>query len=137
MQVEPIALLRKKNARITRARSAIVNTIFSEDKPISAPRILVKLQKESASVNKTTVYRELSFLVKSDILREVFLRPNIIHYESALLPHHHHLVCNNCGKIEGVDCVVDEAKLLLKTKPRGFKLENHKFEMYGACVNCH
>src|SRR3989338_238340 len=132
MQARAIALLRGENARMTHARKAIVDLVFSLNSPIS---VLKGLAKKDIGVNKTTVYRELSYLVKSNILKEVFIKPNSIHYESALLPHHHHLICNNCGSVEEVDCVINERKLLQKIKSKGFDLKTHKFELYGTCAS--
>ena len=133
---QAISLLKKKNARITRAREAVISIIFEANFPLDAPTIISKLNSKNIKVNKTTVYRELDFLLKNGLLKLVFLKPSIVHYESALLPHHHHLVCTNCDSIEEVDCVIDEDKLLKKVEKKGFNLKNHKFEMYGVCASC-
>ena len=121
---------------MTRARKAIVDLVFSLSSPVSAASVLGDLAKRDIIVNKTTVYRELSFLVKNNILKEIFIKSSLVLYESALLPHHHHLVCVSCGSIDEVDCVVDEKKLQAKVKSKKFNLENHRFELYGTCVTC-
>lgn len=128
--------LRNKGARITTARKNIVKTILNADGPVSAIEILNKLDESGDSVNKTTVYRELDFLFKHGVLKLVYLKPGIVHYESAYLPHHHHLVCTNCESVEEIDCIIDEQALLKKVKKRDFQLKGHKFELYGLCVNC-
>lgn len=129
-------LLKNENARMTRARSAVISAVYGSKAPVSAPKIISILNRRGIDINKTTVYRELSFLVEKKVFKEVFLRPNIVHYESALLPHHHHLVCNDCGSVEEVDCVVSEKELSKKMKEKGFSIKNHKFEMYGVCARC-
>lgn len=127
-------LLKQKGARITRARSAILDAVFSHKTPLSAPKILKKLEKKGLKVNKTTVYRELSFLVKNNILQEVFIKPSIIHYESAFLPHHHHLICDNCGDVKEIKM---NEKLLLGSVPKtDFTIKRHNLEFFGLCVNC-
>lgn len=131
-----LELLRDKNARITPAREAILNSVYFSTSPINAKKVLRNLEKKNIKVNKTTVYRELYFLVQNNFLKEVYLKPGVVHYESALLPHHHHLVCNDCGSVTEVDCLIDENELALKAKQKGFALKNHKFELYGLCVNC-
>jgi len=136
MHFQATRLLKGKNARITRAREAIVDTVYSSDSPIDAAKVLERLASININVNKTTVYRELAFLVENNILKEVYLKPGVVHYESAFMPHHHHLVCTNCGNIGEIDCIIDENRLLKKTSSKGFSLENHKFEMYGLCVSC-
>lgn len=136
MQDQALNLLHNRNARITRAREAIIGIIFSETKPVSAPEIINNLKNKHVLVNKTTVYRELDFLRKNGILKTVFLKPGKLHYESAFLPHHHHLVCDTCGSISEIGCVVDEQKLLQKIRTKGFEIKQHKLELYGTCTNC-
>ena len=130
-----LGLLKEKKARITKAREAILKVVLAYG-PISANKVLIKLGKAGLNVNKTTVYRELAFLLRNNVLKEVYLEAGIVHYESALLPHHHHLVCNNCGSVEEIDCVLDQPALVKKTKSKGFLLQTHKFELYGRCANC-
>lgn len=136
MQARVLHFLHTKNARITRAREAIIDIIFSKRKPLSAAEVISNLKRKNVFVNKTTVYRELDFLLKNGLLKPVFLKPGTVHYESAFLPHHHHLVCDTCGSIAEIDCVVDEQKLLQKIKTNGFEVKQHKFELYGTCTNC-
>lgn len=137
MQAQVADLLKRKKTRVTVARNAIIDVVFADIKPVSAPKILDTLRENNILVNKTTVYRELMFLVNNKILKQVYITPNIIHYESAFLPHHHHLICNNCGGVQEVDCVVDTTKLLQKVNDKGFDVNNHRFELYGTCANCH
>src|SRR5690554_6354407 len=115
-----IEKLKSIGARITPARKVILEIVFGEEVPMSAIDIQEKLEKRNVKVNKTTVYRELDYLLHQGILKLVYLVPGIAHYESASLPHHHHLVCDNCGKVEEVDCVIDQAMLLKKTDKKGF-----------------
>lgn len=136
MHSQATELLKTRRARLTRARKAIVDIFLSGSSPIGAKAILTELEKRDIKVNKTTVYRELSFLTANNILREIFIKPNMVQYESALLPHHHHLVCNSCGKVSEVDCVIDEQKMLSAIKTKGFSVKTHKLELYGICVNC-
>ncbi len=127
-------LLRDTDLRNTPARRAIVGLIHKAARPVSAPEIMLNLEKENLLVNKTTVYRELAFLVKKHIVCEVYLKPDLVHYESALLPHHHHLVCDNCGRVEEIQ--MDESALLSFIKKTKFKVKRHSLEFFGLCPKC-
>lgn len=91
----------------------------------------------SSMPNKSTIYRELLFLMQQGIVVEVQLRPDITHYELAGQVHHHHLVCNRCDGVEDVVLGDDlhqlEAQIAIGKR---FKVERHSLEFYGLCGKC-
>jgi len=131
-----ISNLRDNGYKITDVRRAIVDVFSTTNKPLSAGKLYELLRVNKHSLNKTTIYREIQFLLDNNYLTEVFLTPKEKSYESADLIHHHHLVCNNCGKVDTVtNCLVKELeKHILKTK--GFRIEKHNLEFYGICAAC-
>jgi Fe2+ or Zn2+ uptake regulation protein len=137
--VSVLETLKARGVRKTRTRTAILTIFLSLQKPLSAFDVKYELEKIGLIVNKTTVYRELSFLLKENLLIEVKLRLDITLYESAFLNHHHHLVCENCGSISDIICT--ELKSPLKTLERrilvqGFEINKHDLEFYGKCGAC-
>ena len=125
-----------KGHRITKVRKEVVRIFSQTSKPLSANEVEKKLLKSGLSVNKTTIYRELQFLLANGYLVEVHLRPKEASYESSELKHHHHLVCDDCG---GVDNVTSCLAMNLEEnvyKKKGFKIERHTLEFYGTCAAC-
>lgn len=130
--------LKESNARISIARKAVVS-IFSEARtPLAAEDIAKKLSKKGVTVNKTTVYREIDFLVAQHIIHEVRLRDRKIRFELSCLPHHHHLVCLSCGDIDDfhMEQELRSAEQIIKQTKR-FKVQNHSLEFFGLCAKCH
>lgn len=82
-----------------------------------------------------TVYRAVAAMVASGFLERVGERDG-----SALLArchagthHHHHIVCDQCGRIEATECPV--------VAPRGsaagaFIVTRHEVTLYGLCPEC-
>lgn len=127
--------MKKNGYRLTPARNAIIEIFDAEKHPIHAQYILKKLNELKISVNKTTVYRELLFLADQKIIKSVQLTPDTISYELVDRTHHHHIVCNNCGKIE--DIILSTEKFLDEVKKQTtFKLHSHSLEFYGQCITC-
>ena len=128
--------LRAKGFRLTKVRKEMVR-IFSENScPISANEIEKKLISYKYSDNKTTVYREIKFLLNNGYIVEARIHPNEISYESAELKHHHHLVCDSCGSVDSfANCIADELEEDIYKK-KGFKIKRHTFELYGTCSSC-
>lgn len=131
-----ISSLQDKGLRLTKIRKEIIKLFSEHPFPLSAKKIEEILSKAHISVNKTTVYRELQFLHENGYLLEVYLRPGEISYESSELKHHHHLICDSCGRIDNVtNCLVqrlDEDVL----KKKGFRIVRHSLEFYGTCAAC-
>ncbi len=118
--------------RLTSARIKIANIISRAGKPLSVVQIMKHL-----SVNKTTVYREMTSLIKKGLITEVDLCDGIRRYESSTRDHHHHLVCLNCRSITEVDINDDFSKVeeLIKEKNK-FQVIKHNLEFFGYCRNC-
>ncbi len=111
--------------RSTKARSKILDIFSKSSVPIDALELLKKVK-----VNKTTIYRELDFLLKNGFLNEVNFADGKKRYETKNSDHHHHLVCLNCEKVSDVE--VEENFVI----PKNFKLIKHNLEFFGYCFNC-
>ena len=129
--------LRAKGERITKLRKALLSLLSHKHTVLSAPEILKALAKKSLTLNKTTIYREIDFLLSHKIIREVDLLDGLKRYELLDSGHHHHIVCTSCKKIECVEMHDDlcalEKKISSKYK---FKIESHVLEFFGLCGNC-
>lgn len=122
--------------RETRVRKAVVEELAGKGELVSAAELLLRLKKRGEPADRTTVYRELVFLKKSGIVREVSIhgRPSLFEIEGE---HHHHLVCLDCGSFKPVKVPVD---MCLREKALGkkenFKITSHSLEFYGLCTKC-
>ncbi len=127
--------IKKKGGRITKIRKAIIDILFDSGCMLSSPKILLELKKKKISPNRTTIYRELIFLLKENIiLKNTALDKN---YFEILKDHHHHLICLNCNSFQKIilknDLIKKEKEISKKNK---FKIINHSFDFYGLCNKC-
>lgn len=130
--------LREMGFRETRARKALIELLLNSNQPLAISEIQDNLKKTyKIGTNKTTVYREISFLIDQQVAREVDFGDKKKRYESAIGDHHHHLVCTNCGKIEDFELKQDlqneEQRI---TSEKKFKVTSHTLEFFGLCANC-
>ncbi|MBN1169291.1 transcriptional repressor [Candidatus Woesebacteria bacterium] len=131
-----ISELKDKGYRLTKARKEIVKIFSESKKPLTASEVKKKLIQSGQSVNKTTIYRELKFLDEKKYLKKVYIDPSEVSYESSDLKHHHHLVCEECGKIFVItDCLVNDLEKNIRKK-KGFIVRRHNLEFYGICKDC-
>ena len=128
--------LKDRGFRLTRARKAVVTFLARIDAPQSIPDILEALRKMGLIFNKTTVYRELAFLVKEGIAKEVRVSDEKRYYELSG-EHHHHTICVRCGDIR--DVIFQENLLHVErilSKQEGFRVLEHSLEFFGFCRRC-
>lgn len=137
---ELIQELRRRGHRITKVRQEMVKILVKHERvhPVSVADMLHALEERSLSVNKTTVYRELEFLIGEKMVREVDLLEGWKRYEVITSgDHHHHLVCTRCSAILCVDMHEDLAALEMEIGKRfNFRIQSHQLEFFGRCDSC-
>jgi Fe2+ or Zn2+ uptake regulation protein len=131
-----ISRLKDQGSRITVARRSIIELFENTKKPISATSINNMLTRIGVNVNMTTVYREIEFLIKMNILEKIPLKDHELHYELKDREHHHHLLCTNCGLIEDIT-LESEKKLLAEAHQNSnYDISRHSIAFYGKCPKC-
>lgn len=123
--------------RFSSVRLKIEEYLASEYKPFSAMEMVAFLHKHGLEANKTTVYRQLESMLTEGLLQEVQLGDSIVRYEPKHDQCHHHVVCNNCGKVEHVELGSEITDLQKKlSKQTGIDIQEHMLEFFGVCENC-
>ena len=122
--------------RLTKVRKAMVKILFEQGCLLASSDIQTKLSKLHIKADRTTIYRELQFLLEENIIRKIQLGDDKAYYEISA-GHHHHLVCTKCNNIKeiviGQHLEQQEKKIYQKEK---FKVLAHSLEFYGICSNC-
>lgn len=137
-----LTTLKARGERLTPARRLIIEFFVQHDAPVSADDIRAALAKKKVTVNKTTVYREVEFLLTAGFIRPVYLNDQRKYYELALVnnEHHHHVVCRDCGRVEDVEVEGVEKLLAPLEKKLARKIKfaeiRHSLEFFGWCGKC-
>jgi Fur family transcriptional regulator, ferric uptake regulator len=131
-----IQSLQSHGFRITPLRQELVSLFESGCNPLAYDDLLQLLKSRGFTPNKTTLYRELTFLCAQRITQEIDLGEGKKRYELAN-DHHHHLVCTACDAIEAVhlstDIRFEEEKIKAE---KGFVVTRHMLEFFGICGSC-
>lgn len=136
MKTNHIEHLKEKGHRITPARSAIVDLLENTDRPISAKSLHTMLERIGIQVNVTTVYRELEFLLAENIIEKVPLKDTELHYEMKGRPHHHHLMCTECGNIDDITLQSEQILLEEAHTTSSYNINRHSLAFFGTCPRC-
>lgn len=128
--------LKSKGHKSTKVRQALVEILLSSNSPFSISDLLQELSLKKLNPNKTTVYREISFLKENDILEEIELGEGKKRYEISE-NHHHHIRCVSCKVIKDIPMEQDlNSKEQSLIKKMGFKPIGHSLEFFGLCKDC-
>jgi len=124
----------------TLARTAILDILKRVKKPIDVSEIIERLKSMKIKIDRVTVFRNINLLVKKELISKVEFNEGKYRYELSSLPHHHHLVCTKCGRINDIESnpLHKEIDKISETvnKIYDFKIEEHKVEFFGKCKIC-
>lgn len=130
---EAIMLLQKRGFKMTKRREDMLTFFTLEDKYHSAKELYEYMESIYPGISFDTVYRnlhlyhDLGILESTDLHGEKHFRMNCGDH------HHHHFICNICGKTKKINlCPMEEVEPVLKN----YRIDNHKFEVYGLCPAC-
>ncbi len=132
MQLSCVRVKVMRNTPVSRKLMAVFR---KAKRPYAVGDLLTALYKTGATPNKTTVYRQLEKLQKEGLVRRINISDANATYETAGNAHHHHLVCERCGKVCDIT-LKDETQLLHAIARRGFVTKGHKLEIFGLCASC-
>ena len=129
--------LRSAGFRITPAREKLLEVFCASSQPLTVSEVLTRLRRRNLTPNKTTVYRELDFLIDQRIVVQLDLLDGKKRYELHDDGHHHHLLCDKCGKIQCVEMQNDLEDLENKLVHEfNFEIKRHVLEFFGNCKEC-
>ncbi len=129
-------ILKENKIRPTKARISVFSLLSNSEKPLDSVRLLSLIRRRRLGIDRATLFRAIQLFLKKELIRKLEFGDGKSHYEISALPHHHHLVCNNCGQIK--DVVMNDVQSLEKEIERKaqFLINHHHLEFFGLCKNC-
>ena len=128
-------LLQESGLKSTEARIALLNLLDKEDNPLDVYSIAESLRARGVVMDQATIYRILDVLTEKGLISRLEFGEGKYRYELQK-SHHHHLVCQNCGKIEDTEGnFIDQIENEIRTE-KGFLVKSHSLEFFGICKNC-
>lgn len=127
-----------KQPGLTKGAQIVLDILGETGELASAQDIYGKLRQGSEKApGLTTVYRALDSLVALGYVQAVDLGDGEKRYEAVNQgEHHHHLVCQQCGRSDHLDqCMVEEFEDAIFSK-YGFLVKSHVLEIFGLCTDC-
>jgi Fur family ferric uptake transcriptional regulator len=120
------------------ARRELLELLGGQQCALSAFEIEHALAQGSRRVSRASIYRILEELEQIDVVQRVEIGEGISRFEPVRngRGHHHHLVCDQCGRLEpfsdeGLERAI---KRLCDRVP--LEVSEHEVVLHGACADC-
>lgn len=102
----------------------------------SADEVHRELTAAGDDVGLATVYRVLTQLAQAGIVRRSHFDAAKAVFEIDDGPHHDHLVCVRCGRVDEFMDERIERRQHEVAHARGFTLAEHRLALFGVCAGC-
>lgn len=137
------ALLERIDAQIaaiggkrSKSRTQVMEAFFRAGTHVTVEELAHAVRKRNRSVGYATVYRTVKLLARLEYVKELDFGDGLKRYESNLVAHHDHLVCQECGMVFEFKEPKIETLQEQVAKKHGFRATMHRLDIYGYCRKC-
>ena len=131
-QILLIKLLKDNGYSVTTPRLLVFEMLYAY-----GLQTIGQLIKRCSPSDRASIYRSVQLLENLGAVNRI---PQGFKYKLELseifLPHHHHIVCNQCGRHTDIEQSKLEDLLMNIAEHEGYKLTSHKVELSGLCPVC-
>jgi Fur family ferric uptake transcriptional regulator len=120
------------------ARRAVIELLGRQECALTAHEIDDRLRAGGRAVGRASVYRALEQLTELHLVARLEVGQDAARYEPVHPSgeHHHHLVCDRCGRItpfedRGLETAIDRLSRRVR-----FDVGDHDVVLHGACERC-
>jgi Fur family ferric uptake transcriptional regulator len=130
--------LRAAGLRTGSARREVIGFLETQSCCLGAQEIHDRLRASGRPVGLASVYRVLDTLAEKGLLQRLEFGDGVARFEPARSDesHHHHLVCDGCGKVETFTDERLETALRDVEHRSGYAVAAHDVVLRGACSAC-
>ena len=123
-----------KNVRLTDQRKVIAEVMSNSTDHPDVDELHKRVNKVDKKISIATVYRTVKLFEESGIVEKHDFKGGKARYEEAPEEHHDHLIDINSGEI--IEFVDKDIEILQDkvAKKLGYKLVDHKLELYGSKI---
>jgi Fur family ferric uptake transcriptional regulator len=133
-----LAELRAAGYRRGLARGRVIDFLDRQKCCVGAQEIHRELRSRGEPVGLASVYRVLEVLADRRLVQRLDLGDGVTRFEPirGSVEHHHHIVCDDCGKIEAFADQRLERVLRDVEQNSGYAVAGHDIVLRGACSSC-
>lgn len=132
-----IETLQRRGLRSGSARRAVIDLLAEQNCCLTAQEIFDGLRASGRRVGIASVYRILELLTSQGLTQRIDLGSGVSRYEPVWPDgHHHHLICDSCGKVDAFEDTALERALGRVEGRSGYTIAAHDVVLHGTCHDC-
>ena len=120
----------------SKSRKQVMEAFFRAGTHLTVEELTHAVRKRNRSVGYATVYRTVKLLARLEYVKELDFGDGLKRYESNLVAHHDHLVCQECGMVFEFKEPKIETLQEQVARRHGFRPTMHRLDIYGYCRQC-
>lgn len=128
-------IARQQGLSLTVQRRVILQELLAREDHPTADQIYESVRDRVPGMSRTTVYRVLDMLVQLGAARKLFHPDAVVRFD----PHverHHHLVCQQCGRLVDLAASAIRDIPIPDTRDAGFTITDYSVSFTGICTGC-
>jgi Fur family ferric uptake transcriptional regulator len=124
--------------RASAPRDEVIDTVAHLRCSVTARGIADRLRERGSTVGLASIYRTLELLDRMRLVQRFDVGEGVARYEPAYPggEHHHHVVCDRCGKLEAFEDEGLERAIALLSHKTDFAVVAHDVTLHGECPAC-
>ena len=127
-------LFRARGLRVTPQRQCIFRLLEGNERHPTAEWVYQRAQSEMPTISLKTVYQTLNDLAAMGEIQALDVGTGSVRFDPNV-GHHHHLVCERCGRTQDIN--VDVSMLKLGRRQRqDFSVTSAEVVFRGVCSTC-
>ncbi|WP_035076225.1 Fur family transcriptional regulator [Maridesulfovibrio zosterae] len=131
-----LEVLSGQGNRLTPQRIAIISAIVEDDSHPSVEKVYAEIKRDFPTTSLATVYKTIKLLKDSGEILELEFGDEGSRFDGRKPYPHPHLVCTQCGAVIDSDMENFDEFINKMTAESGFKIQGHRFDIYGLCPAC-
>lgn len=120
----------------TGPRRAMAELVRDRNGHFSALDLLEEAKRRRLRVGRATVFRALELFEELGLVERIHLPTGEHAYVVCEIAHHHHVICDRCGRSREVGDLGMETIADLVSARTGYSVDAHRVELYGLCPEC-
>ncbi len=125
--------IKSTGMRMNKTKLMVFQLLHSVERPMSVQEIAAQITE----VHFVSIYRTVDALRRAGVIVQVPQGfKNLFELSDAFKPHHHHISCENCGRLSSINDREIEDLIEKIALDSGYKSTRHHLELYGLCRAC-
>ena len=132
------AVLSQAGLKRGASRERVIELLATKPCALSAVEIEDELRASGRPTGRASVYRVLHLLVEHGLVERPEVGDGQARFERSHPDgeHHHHLVCDRCGRLVAFDDPGLERAIGRLSERLGVRIDSHDVLLRGACQRC-